>query len=119
MFALARADVDGARDELLARPRLADEQHGSIRRSDAICDREHLLHRGGSPEQILERVRTRQFELERLVEQPEAQLGRSDHERDVISEPHLAGPEVCNACSVARSEVAQHVPGRLDVDPRV
>ena len=56
-FARARPRVDGARDELLARPGLARDQHGRVGRRDARDPLQHLAQPGGGPDDPARRRR--------------------------------------------------------------
>src|SRR5438105_2689162 len=92
--------VDGLGDDLLARPRLAVDEHGSIRGRDAPDELEHLYHRRGPRDQPGQPIpvanlcaKVRVLSLQRLLRQrlvdPMEQLVRLPPLLEVVGGPQL------------------------------
>ncbi len=118
--------VDRARDLLLARPRLALDEHAQALGRDALERREELAHGGGPADEVAERLGGAEGAGRGLVVEVEAEHGAADGELTARRELDLrhavrAHPGPVGAARVAHVDVAAHA-AKLEVDaadPRI
>src|SRR5262249_54855676 len=106
--------VDAARDELLAGPGLAGDEHRQLRRRHLLERGEDLAHGRRAADDAVEAVPLRQRDLDDVLRGLEAQLALPDAELRAWLEEDLAHAQVADEGAVARVEVAQAVAVVLD-----
>ena len=81
-----RAAVDGARDELLARPGLAAQEHGRVGVRDLLHHREHLAHGRRGADDLLEPGRPLELAVQprHVAALPLVRHRVAEHQRELV-----------------------------------
>src|SRR5690606_1409981 len=103
-----RGRMDRARHELLARARLAPDEHGEIRARDLLEHGEDLAHPLAPPEELVEMVALAHLDLDVAFGRLEADAALADAQDHLGLKPRLADLHVPDERAVRRVEIAQN-----------
>lgn len=101
--------MDRARDDVLARPRLALQHHGDVGRRDALQNAENLSHCEALADHLAETVRLGRQQLGPRVPRHEAQLNLAHAEHVAGLEIGVCHPRAADVTAVRGSAVTQTV----------